>query len=55
MYRDRMLLLAVGNRILWVLPSEHFPDRINRQKGRFSAEFRADPVKDETIIVLEQK
>ena len=55
MYRDEMLLLAVGNRILWVLPSEHFPDGINRQKGRFSAEFRADPVSDETIIVLEQK
>ena len=55
MYRDEMLLLAVGNRILWVLPSEHFPDGINRQKGRFSAEFRADPVSDQTIIVLEQK
>ena len=55
MYRDEMLLLAVGNRILWVLPSEHFPDGINRQKGRFSAEFKADPVSDETIIVLEQK
>ena len=54
-YRDEMLLLAVGNRILWVLPSEHFPDEGNRRKGRFSADFRADPSCDETIIVLEQK
>lgn len=55
MYRDEMLLLAVGSRILWVLPSEHFPDERNRQKGRFSADFKADPSCDETIIVLEQK
>lgn len=55
MYRDNMLLLAVGSRVLWVLPSEHFPDERNRQKGRFSAEFKADSATDETIIVLEQK
>ena len=55
MYRDEMLLLAAGNRILWVLPSEHFTDERNRQKGRFSADFQADPTCDETIIVLEQK
>lgn len=55
MYRDEMLLLAVGSRVLWVLPSEHFPDERNRQKGRFSADYKADPSSDETIIVLEQK
>ena len=55
MYRDKMLLLAVGSRVLWVLPSEYFPDKRNRQKGRFSAEFKADTTTDETIIVLEQK
>ena len=54
-YRDEMLLLAVGNRVLWVMPSEHFPDERNRQKGRFSYEFRANPSLDETIIVLEKK
>ena len=54
-YRDEMLLLAVGNRVLWVMPSEYFPDERNRQKGRFSSEFRADPSLDETIIVLEKK
>lgn len=55
MYRDEMLLLAAGSRILWILPSEHFPDERNRHKGRFSADFKADPSCDETIIVLEQK
>lgn len=55
MYRDKMLLLAVGSRVLWVLPSEYFPDKRNRQKGRFSADYKADPSCDETIIVLEQK
>lgn len=55
MYRDEMLLLAAGSRVLWVLPSEHFPDERNRQKGRFSADYKADPSCDETIIVLEQK
>ena len=54
-YRDEMLLLAAGNRILWVLPSEHFPDEGNRRKGRFSADFRVDLSCDETIIVLEKK
>ena len=54
-YRDEMLLLTVGNRVLWVMPSEYFPDERNRQKGRFSSEFRADPSSDETIIVLEKK
>ena len=54
-YRDEMLLLAAGSRVLWVLPSEHFPDERNRQKGRFSADYKADPSCDETIIVLEQK
>lgn len=54
-YRDEMLLLAVGNRILWVLPSEHFPDERNRQKGRFSADYKVNLSCDETIIVLEQK
>ncbi|MGN1334131.1 MAG: tRNA lysidine(34) synthetase TilS [Anaerovoracaceae bacterium] len=55
MYRDEMLLLAAGNRILWVLPSEHFTDERNRHKGRFSSDFQANPTCDETIIVLEQK
>lgn len=55
MYRDEMLLLVAGSRVLWVLPSEHFPDERNRQKGRFSADYKADPSSDETIIVLEQK
>ena len=54
-YRDEMLLLAVGSKVLWVLPSENFPDERNRQKGRFSADYKADPSTDETIIVLEQK
>ena len=54
-YRDEMLLLAVGSKVLWVLPSENFPDERNRQKGRFSADYKADPSTDETIIVLEKK
>ena len=55
MYRDRIGLLALGNNILWVLPSEFFVNEQYRLKGRFSAGFRVNPSEEKTIIVLEQK
>ena len=55
MYRDRIGLLALGNNILWVLPSEFFVNEQYRLKGRFSADFRVNPSEEKTIIVLEQK
>ncbi len=50
--RDDIDLLAYGNRILWVLPSPHFPKQQYRQKGRFSAEFGLNDG-SETILTLE--
>ncbi len=50
--RDEVDLLAYGSRILWVLPSPHFPKEQYRQKGRFSAEFRPNDG-SETILTLE--
>ena len=55
MYRDRIPVLALGSTILWVMPSVYFTNQQYQQKGRFSAGFRADFEKAETIIVLEQK
>ena len=55
MYRDRIGLLALGNNILWVLPSEFFVNGQYRQKGRFSADFRIKLGTEKQIIVLEQK
>ncbi len=55
LYRDKIQMLAFGNKILWVLPSNYFPNQTYKEKGRFSADFKADPERDETIIVLERK
>jgi len=55
LYRDRIAVLALGNNILWVLPSEYFVNEQYRLKGRFSADFRADFEHEDLIIVLEQK
>lgn len=59
LYREEIDLLAYGSRILWILPSEHFPDSRLREKGRFSAAFSAETSTDgslrdgKTILVLE--
>lgn len=54
-YRDRIQLLALGNRILWVMPSPFFAEEAYRSKGRFSADFAVDSEKDNNIIFLENK
>ena len=51
--RDTMKVLACGNQILWVLPSENFKSRTLRQKGRFCADRKVDFEREETIIILE--
>ena len=51
--RDDIKLLAKGSKILWVLPSENFPSENMRQKGRFSADFRAQKDTEDMVIVLE--
>ena len=47
--RDEIELLACGNRILWILPSERFESVQLRERGRFSADF---PINGETETVL---
>ena len=51
--REDIKLLAKGSKILWVLPSENFPAENMRQKGRFSADFRAQKDTEDMVIVLE--
>ena len=51
--REDIKLLAKGSKILWVLPSENFPAENMRQKGRFSADFRAQKNTEDMVIVLE--
>lgn len=50
--RDEIELLALGNRILWILPSEHFESVQLREKGRFSADFAING-ETETVLLLE--
>ena len=52
--RDAILLLARGNEILWVLPSEHFRSERLRKKGRFSADYKVSDTPGGNIIVLEK-
>lgn len=51
--RDTMKVLACGNQILWVLPSENFKSRTLQQKGRFCADRKVDFDQEQTIIILE--
>ena len=50
--RDEIELLALGNRILWILPSERFESVQLREKGRFSADFAING-ETETVLLLE--
>lgn len=53
-YRDEVQLLAYGSNILWILPDERYERRQLREKGRFSASFRALEESEGPIIVLEK-
>ena len=50
--RDKIELLACGNRILWILPSERFESVQLREKGRFSADFAING-ETETVLLLD--
>lgn len=50
--RDEIELLACGNRVLWILPSERFESVQLREKGRFSADFAING-ETETVLLLE--
>ena len=52
--RDEVQLLAYGSDILWILPDERYERRQLREKGRFSASFRALEESEGPIIVLEK-
>lgn len=54
LYRNQMLLLAKGSEILWILPSDGFTKEELRQRGRFSAKFKAFEGEADAIIVLEK-
>lgn len=54
-YRDRIKVLALGNEILWVLPSDAFDKASLREKGRFSADYKVSEKDGDNIIVLEYK
>lgn len=53
-YRDDVQVLARGSEILWIMPSELYSKKIMRQKGRFSADYKADYDSTGPIIVLEK-
>jgi tRNA(Ile)-lysidine synthase len=47
--RDSILMVAIGNEILWVLPSRYFAGRQESEMGRFSPKYH---ISDETERVL---
>ena len=51
-FRDSIFMLTKGNEVLWVLPSEHFPNPALREKGRFAQD--AARKAGDTVIVLEK-
>lgn len=52
-YRDKLLVLAKGSEVLWVLPSEVFSQENMRLKGRFSSRHAVSVNSSEPIIILE--
>ena len=52
-YRDKLLVLAKGSEVLWVLPSEVFSQENMRLKGRFSSRYAVSGNSSEPIIILE--
>lgn len=52
--RDQIRVLAKGREILWILPSEVFANKTLKKKGRFSAAYKPERSRQETIIVLEK-
>jgi tRNA(Ile)-lysidine synthase len=39
-FRDQMLVAAVGNEVLWILPSPHFRSEMYQHKGKFSQNYQ---------------
>ena len=53
--RDSILMVCIGNEVLWVLPSEHFAGENERTKGRFSPKFHiTEDTKRVLLIELEE-
>ncbi len=47
--RDSILMVAIGNEVLWILPSKYFAGRQEQEKGRFSPKYH---ITDSTERVL---
>jgi hypothetical protein len=37
--RDSILMVAIGNEVLWILPSKYFAGKKEQEKGRFSPKY----------------
>lgn len=53
-YRDDVDVLASGNKVLWVMPSELYDRPQMKTKGRFSASFKVEDNMPGDIIVVEK-
>lgn len=50
--RDRIVVAAIDNEILWIIPSDYLPTRAQRDKGRFSQKYQIND-KTERVLFLE--
>lgn len=49
--RDSILMVAIGNEILWILPSKYFKGRQEQEKGRFSPKYHITDTTERVLLI----
>lgn len=49
--RDSVLMVCIGNEVLWVLPNEYFSGERERKKGRFSSKYHINDTTDRVLFI----
>ena len=49
--RDSILMVAIDNEILWILPSKYFAGRQEREKGRFSPKYHITDSTERVLLI----
>lgn len=49
--RDSILMVAIGNEVLWILPSKYFAGRQEQEKGRFSPKYHIEDSTERVLLI----
>jgi len=49
--RDSILMVAIGNEVLWILPSKYFAGRQEQDKGRFSPKYHITEATERVLVI----